>query len=341
MPHPQESDEGSQRNIFDMTANIPKVELHCHIEGTVTPALIKRFAEEHRIDIPTTLFNGDEGYAWSGFPGFLAAYDAASEFIRTAESYRKIIFEYLASASEEGAIYVEIFTSVDHASRVGISYAEMLAALVQGIDDAEAQYGIMCRMIVTCLRHLGPEKAVMDAKTASANAHPYVVGFGMGGDETRYSCRQFAPAFNLMHESGLSCTVHAGEVSGSESVSEALDALPVTRIGHGVRAADDPALVERLVANDITLEVCPSSNFALGLYGDPGEHPLNRLHKAGVNITLGTDDPPFFGTTIGAEYERAQRDFGLSVEDLLNISATAIDAAFVDNDTKCLLMARL
>ena len=333
--------KGRKQKFCDMTANIPKIELHCHIEGTVTPALIKRFAEQHRIDIPNTLFNGDGGYAWSGFQGFLAAYDAASEFIRTAENYRDIIYEYLASASEEGAIYVEIFTSVDHASRVGISYAEMLAALVQGIDDAEAQYGIMCRMIVTCLRHLGPEKAVMDAKTASANAHPYVVGFGMGGDETRYSCRQFAPAFNLMHESGLSCTVHAGEVSGPESVSEALDALPVTRIGHGVRAADDPALIERLVANDIVLEICPGSNFALGLYENSGDHPLNRLRAAGVNVTLGSDDPPFFGTTIGAEYERAQRDFGLSVEDLLNISATAIDAAFVDNDTKCLLRARL
>ena len=180
MPHPQESDERPQRNICDMTANIPKVELHCHIEGTVTPALIKRFAEEHRIDIPNTLFNGDGEYAWSGFQGFLAAYDAASEFIRTAENYREIIYEYLASASKEGAIYVEIFTSVDHASRVGISYAEMLAALVQGIDDANAQFGIMCRMIVTCLRHLGPEKALKDAKTAKALAKAGADGLVIG-----------------------------------------------------------------------------------------------------------------------------------------------------------------
>ena len=108
-----------KRNTGDVTANIPKVELHCHFEGTVTPALIKRFADEHRMDIPDTLFNGDGGYAWFGFQGFLAAYDAASEFIRTAKNYPNIIYEYLASAAKEGAIYEEILTSVDHASRVG------------------------------------------------------------------------------------------------------------------------------------------------------------------------------------------------------------------------------
>ena len=324
-----------------MTINIPKVELHCHIEGTVTPALIKRFAAEHRMDIPDSLFNGDGGYAWSGFKGFLAAYDAASEFIRTAENYRDIIHEYLASAAREGAIYVEMFISVNHASRVGITYGEMLAALVRGIDDAAAEFGIVCRMIVTCLRHLGPEQALRDARTAIANSHPYVVGFGMGGDETQYTCRQFAPAFNLMHGAGLACTVHAGEVAGPDSVSQALDALPVSRIGHGVRAADDPALVERLVANGIVLEVCPGSNFALGLYDDHRDHPLNRLRDAGVTVALGSDDPPFFGTSIGAEYERAMRDFGLSAKELVGITATAIDAAFADDGIKSLLRARL
>ena len=324
-----------------MTAKIPKVELHCHIEGTVTPALIRRFAAEHRMEIPGTLFNEDGGYAWSGFRGFLAAYDAASEFIRTAENYRDLIYAYLASAAKEGAIYVEVFTSVDHASRVGISYGELLAALVQGIDDAEAEFGIMCRMIVTCIRHLGPDQALRDAKMAIANLHPYVVGFGMGGDETQYSCRQFAPAFNLMHEAGLACTVHAGEVAGPESVIQALDELPVSRIGHGVRSIDDPALIERLVTNGIVLEVCPGSNLALGLYDSPQDHPLNELRQAGVTVTLGSDDPPFFGTTIGAEYERAQRDFGLSAQELLDITATAIDAAFVDDDSKSLLRARL
>jgi len=321
--------------------SIAKAELHCHIEGTVTPALVGRFAGEHKMEIPDTLFDGDGGYAWSGFQGFLAAYDAVSEFIRTAENYRDIIYEYLASVAREGAIYVEVFTSVDHASRVGISYGELLDALAQGIDDAEAEFAIVCRMIVTCVRHLGPEQALDDARVALANHHPYVVGFGMGGDETRYSFEEFAPAFSLMHEAGLACTVHAGEVAGPESVMQALDGLPVSRIGHGVSSAEDPKLIERLVAKGIVLEVCPGSNLALGIYDSPESHPLNRLRAAGVKVTLGSDDPPFFRTTIGAEYERARRDFGLSEEDLLAITATAIDAAFVDDATKKRLRTRL
>jgi adenosine deaminase len=324
-----------------MTATIPKVELHTHIEGTVTPQLVRRFAEQHGMDIPETLFNGNGGYAWADFIGFLAAYDGASEFIRTAENYRDIIYEYLASTAKEGAIYVEVFTSVDHASRVGIPYEELVAALAQGIDDAESDFGIVGRMIVTCIRHLGSDQALKDAKMALANLHPYVVGFGMGGDESQHTCQDFAPAFNMMHEAGLQCTVHAGEVVGPESVIQALDTLPVSRIGHGVRAADDPELMARLAREDIVLEVCPGSNLALGVYDSPRQHPLNKLRNAGIKVTLGSDDPPFFGTTIGKEYERAKHDFGLSDLELVEISKTAINAAFVDDEMKDRLRARI
>jgi adenosine deaminase len=324
-----------------VTAHIPKVELHTHIEGTVTPALVRRFAAEHKMDIPDTLFDGNGGYAWSDFLGFLAAYDGASEFIRTAENYRDIIYEYLAATAKEGAIYVEVFTSVDHASRVGIPYDELVAALVRGIDDAERNFGIIGRMIVTCVRHLGPDQALKDAKTALEDLHPYVVGFGMGGDESLHTCMDFAPAFRLMNDVGLACTVHAGEVVGPESVIQALDSLPVTRIGHGVRSVEDPVLMERLAKENIILEVCPGSNLALGIYKNSEDHPLNTLRDAGIKVTLGSDDPPFFKTTIGAEYERAQNEFGLSDKDLIEISDIAITAAFVDDATKQQLRARL
>ncbi len=324
-----------------MTAGIPKVELHAHIEGTVTPRLVRRFAEQHAMEIPRTLFDGSGGYACKDFASFLAAYDGASEFIRTADNYRDVIYEYLASAAREGAIYVEVFTSVDHAARVGIAYAELVEALARGIDEAETDFGIVGRMIVTCIRHLGPEQALEDAKAALASLHPYIVGFGMGGDETRHACRDFAPAFYLMHEAGLPCTVHAGEVVGSESVAQALDALPISRIGHGVRAADDPHLMERLARENIVLEVCPGSNLALGLYPSPQRHPLNKLRSAGVKVALGSDDPPFFGTSIGGEYERARRDFGLTDAELVDISRDAIEAAFIDEDSKQRLRTRL
>lgn len=324
-----------------MTIGIPKVELHCHFEGTITPLLMKKMAARNGLDLPDGLVAEDGTYVWKNFLEFLKAYDGASSVIRTAEDYRDIAYEYLLSAAGEGAIYVEMFTSPDHAAEIGISYREMNSAISQGIDEAENKAGIIGRMITTCVRHLGPDNATKVAELVANNPHPYVVGFGMGGDEGQHTPIDFAPAFDRAFEAGLPCTVHAGEVVGAMSVEDALDALPVVRIGHGVRAIENTALVERLVEEGITLEVCPGSNLALGLYDDPGHHPLAALMAAGCKITLGSDDPPFFGTSIGREYERAKKDFGLSDDDLQTFSRTAIDAAFVDDATKANLRARL
>jgi adenosine deaminase len=163
-------------------------------------------------------------------------------------------------------------------------------------------------------------------KTMVGEPHRYVVGFGMGGDEAQFAPVDFAPAFRLAHDKGFGCTVHAGEVRGPESVWEAIEALPVTRIGHGVRSVDDPKLMEELVRRGIVLEVCPGSNIALGLYPDRDAHPLHRLMAAGVRVTLNSDDPPFFHTTLGTEYDKA----GLDEKALRGISRTAIEASFAD-----------
>ncbi|NQV99556.1 MAG: adenosine deaminase [Rhodospirillales bacterium] len=324
-----------------MDQAVAKAELHCHFEGTITPALMHRLAKRNGIEIPDNLVDADGAYIWTNFNGFLDAYDRASSVIRTPQDYYDITFDYLTSAAAEGAIYVEMFTSPDHAAEVGIGYTDMNAAIARAIDDAEQVAGIVGRMVATCVRHLGPDQALRVAETITANPHPYVVGFGMGGDEARHAAIDFAPAFDLAFAAGLSCTVHAGEVMGAASVEDALDALPVVRIGHGIRAIENLALVERLVAEGITLEVCPGSNLALGLYPDTAAHPLRALMKAGCRITLGSDDPPFFHTSIGAEYARATSDFGLSRESLVQFTRTAIDAAFVDEPTKARLREKL
>ena len=174
-------------------------------------------------------------------------------------------------------------------------------------------------------------------RTMLSEPHRYVVGFGMGGDEAKYKPVDFAPAYRLVHDNGLGCTVHAGEVMGPESVWPAINDLPVTRIGHGVRSADDPRLMEELVRRGIVLEVCPGSNIALGLYPDRDAHPLHRLIDAGVRVTLNSDDPPFFHTTLGAEYEQA----GLSEPVLRGIARTAIEASFADEATKQRLLREM
>jgi adenosine deaminase len=174
-------------------------------------------------------------------------------------------------------------------------------------------------------------------RTMVAEPHHYVVGFGMGGDEAKLAPADFAPAYRLAHDKGYGCTVHAGEVMGPESVWAAIRDLPVTRIGHGVRSADDPRLMEELARRRIVLEVCPGSNIALGLYPDRVAHPLHRLIAAGVRVTLGSDDPPFFHTTLGMEYDKA----GLGEAELRAITRTAIEASFADEATKQRLLREI
>lgn len=324
-----------------MTAHLPKVELHCHFEGTISPELMQKIAQRNKMDIPQLTVNADGQYVWKNFIEFLEAYDKASSVIKTQQDYRDIAYSYLTAAAREGAIYVEMFTSPDHASEIGMSYTAMNEGIAQGIDDAERECGVVGRMIATCVRHLGPERAVKVAKTVAANPHPYVIGFGMGGDESQHTPLDFGPAFDLAFTAGLPCTSHAGEVLGAGGVEDTLDALPVVRIGHGVRAIEDAGLIERIVEEGIVLEVCPGSNLALGVYENPAQHPLKRLLDAGCKVTLGSDDPPFFQTSIGKEYQLAQTEFELSEDQLMGITQTAIDAAFVDDETKARLREKL
>ncbi|HJQ60665.1 MAG TPA: adenosine deaminase family protein, partial [Vineibacter sp.] len=179
------------------------------------------------------------------------------------------------------------------------------------------------------------------ARTLLADRHPYVVGFGMAGDELQHTPADFAPAFRLVADAGYPCTSHAGEVAGAESVRATIDALPVSRIGHGVRASEDPRLLEEIARRGLVLEVCPGSNIALGVYRDYASHPLRRLIDAGCKVTLNSDDPPYFDTTLGREYAGAAQRFGLTPRDLLNITRTAIEAAFADDATRGRVLARV
>lgn len=324
-----------------MTRTIPKAELHCHLEGTAPPALVRRLAGRNGIALPEGLFADEDNFSWTDFPDFLRAYDAASMCLRKAEDYRDITYEYLAACAREDAIYVEMFTSPDHALEVGMSYLDHLEGTVAGIEDAARDFGIVGRIIVTCVRHLGPDRGLAVARDMIAEPHPYVVGFGMGGDETAFALSDFLPAFRLAADAGLGCTVHAGEVCGPESVYAALDALPVTRLGHGVRAIEDPKLVERIVREGVVLELCPHSNVATGVYADMASHPFPALLAAGCRVTLNSDDPPYFATSIGREYAAAAEDFNMDGDALRALTRTALEAAFIDDATRAGLMTRL
>jgi adenosine deaminase len=316
---------------------IAKAELHCHLEGSIPPALARELARRNGIDLPTGLMGQDGFYVWKDFLSFLAAYDLVCQTLRTARDFGDVLYSYLAGAAREGAVYVEMFCSPERPAALGVPYGAWLEALAAAIDRARRDFGIEGRIIVICIRHLGPERALAMARAMVAEPHRYVVGFGMGGDEARFAPVDFAPAYRLAREHGFGCTVHAGEVMGPESVWAAIRDLPVTRIGHGVRSAEDPKLLDELALRGIVLEVCPGSNVALGLYPDRAAHPLHRLIAAGVRVTLNSDDPPFFHTTLGTEYDLA----GLDEAALKRIAHTAIEASFADEATRQRLLREI
>jgi adenosine deaminase len=319
---------------------IPKAELHVHLEGTAPPALIRRLAKRNGITVPDGVFRSDDTFAWTDFLHFLRTYDLAASAIRTAEDYRDVTFEYLSQCAEGGAIYVEMIASPDHAAAVGLPDADHYAGIAQGIDDARAAHGIEARIIVVAIRDFGPERAEEIARRHASERHPYVVGFNLAGDEAGYPPAPFAGAYAIAAGSGLGCTVHAGEHAGAESVRAALE-LPVTRISHGVRAIEDPALVTTIAERGIVLEVCPTSNVATGVFPSYDDHPLGALRAAGVRLTLGSDDPPYFGCTIASEYALAHERMGLEEGELLDITRIAVEASFADVALKSALLDQL
>ena len=320
-------------------SSVPQAELHVHLEGTAPPSLVRHIAARNGLPLPARLFGTDGRFRYTDFLDFLATYDTAASVIRTAEDYRDITYEYLCACARGGAIYVELTASQDHAALVGLSDQDHWGGIGRGIDEARRDTGIEARILSSAVRNFGVEQALRVAHDAASRPHPYVVGFSMAGDELGFPAAQFAGAYSIAAQAGLGCTIHAGEWGGPDSVRAALE-LPVTRIDHGVRAIEDPALVNELAARAIVLNTCPTSNVVLGVYPGYEEHPLPRLLAAGVRVTLGSDDPPYFGASIKTEYELCVSRMGLGEDDLRAITRTALDAAFCDDELRAALKLR-
>ena len=319
---------------------VAKAELHVHLEGTAPPELVSHIATRNGVDLPERLLGTDGRFRYTDFLDFLRTYDLAASVIRTGEDYRDITYQYLCSCARGGAIYVELTASPDHAALVGLSDEEHWDGIARGIDDARRDTGIEGRILISAVRNFGVEQALRVARHAAERPHPYVVGFSMAGDEAGFPAHDFVEAFEIAAEAGLGCTIHAGEWAGADSVRAALE-LPVTRIAHGVRSIEDPALVSELAASGIVLECCPTSNVVLGVYPSYEDHPLPALRDAGVRVTLGSDDPPYFGATIEGEYDVCAERMGFSEEDLRGITRTAIEAAFCDEALRAALRSHV
>ncbi|MEM8871562.1 MAG: adenosine deaminase [Pseudomonadota bacterium] len=321
--------------------DLPKVELHLHLEGAAPPELIRDLGAEKGIDL-SGVFTADGGFAWGDFAEFLDTYMKACKVLTDPGAFGRLTEAVLAKSAADGVIYTEIFISPDICGGGDpVAWQEYLAAILQGAEAARSAHGIEARFIPTCIRNLGPDTAENAARLAADTIGPMVTGFGMGGEERYLRAADFARAFDIAREAGFGITSHAGEICGPDSVIETLDHLRPTRIGHGVRAIEDPDLVARLADEGIVLEVNPGSNVALSVFPSWAEHPIERLRAAGVPVTVSTDDPPYFETDMRREYRTLADTFGWDTDDFHALNQTALDAAFCDTQTRTRMRALL
>ena len=319
----------------------PKVELHLHLEGAMPPAFVRGLAQEKGTDL-SRLFDARGAYAYADFWEFLRVYEAATSVLTTPRDFYRLTRAVLAESAASGVIYTEAFLSPDFCGGRDVgAWRDYLGAIREAADEAEREDGIVMRGIVTAIRHLGPDAARETAICAAETAGDWLTGFGLAGDETKGRPRDFAWGFDCAREAGLRLTCHAGEWGGPDSVRDALDDLRVERIGHGVRAIEDMALVDRLAEDGVVLEVCPGSNVALGLYPETRAHPIATLRERGVRVTVSTDDPPFFHTTMTGEYEALHRAFGWDADEFRAIARASAEAAFCDAATRARILKRL
>ena len=322
-------------------SGLPKVELHLHLEGAAPPTFIRGLAKEKHLDI-SGIFDARGNYRYRDFRDFLKVYEAATSALQTPGDYQRLTLAVLEESAASGVVYSETFVSPDFCGGRDLgAWREYLHAMHEAADQAERQLGITLRGIVTCIRHFGPEKARETAHCAAETAGDWIVGFGIAGDEKIGAPRDFRWAFDCAREAGLRLTAHAGEWGGPESVRAALHDLGVERIGHGVRAIEELALVDELAERGTVLEVCPGSNVALELYKGFRDHPIAELDRRGVKVTISTDDPPFFHTTMAREYEELHRAFDWDEGQFRKIARQSLDAAFCDADTKAKIAKKL
>ncbi|MEE9562065.1 MAG: adenosine deaminase [Thermoanaerobaculia bacterium] len=308
---------------------MPKVELHIHLEGSIQPRTLLRLAERRRVSLPATDEQGlREWFDFRDFEHFVQIYLTCCECLRDPEDFQLVARELLAEQSRQNVLCFEAHLTIGTHLANGVNGGEVADALGEVIREGEQKLGIRMRLIPDIVRNLGPSRADQTLEWALDHRQHGVVALGLSGFESE-SDDPFAEHFQVAAKEALGRVAHAGEHAGPESIRSVLEVCGVERVGHGISAVEDPELMEKLCREDIPLEVCPTSNIRLGAVADLPSHPFDRLLRAGVPVTLSTDDPPFFDTTLTDEYLRVAECFGYGESELAAIAGTALRKAFV------------
>lgn len=309
---------------------MPKVELHVHLEGSIRPETVLKLAARHGIALPADTVEGlREWYAFRDFPHFVEVYVAVSHCIRTPEDLELVMREFLEGQKAQNVLHSEVtYTAMRVERECGIPWEAQHEALLRAMRWGEQEMGVTCGLVLDIVRGDPVERAM--ELTEWATGSEGVLALGMAGEE-RLGTLPYAPCVALATERGLAFVPHAGETTGPETIRECLQIGAPRRIGHGVRAVESPSLVAELRDRNIPLEVCPTSNVALGVFPSLEAHSLPTLMDEGVAVTINSDDPPMFGTTLSDEFARCAEAFEFDEDILYSLTMNAVNAALVSD----------
>lgn len=322
-------------------AAVPKAELHVHLEGSIRPATLLTLAQRNGVDLPvSTVADLQNWFAYRDFDHFIEIYFNISSCLKTAEDYELIAYEFGASMAQQNVRYAEVtFSPSTHHFSLGVPFDTYFTGLTRGRLRAQMAFGVEMRWVFDIVRNIPDEtrnrqRAEYTLAVALEGMDDGVVALGLGGAEVGHPPEQYARWFEKAREAGLHSVPHAGETVGPASVWGAVLVLGAERLGHGVRSIEDPRLLAYLEDRRIPLEVCPTSNICLGVYADLAEHPLPRLHAAGVPVTINSDDPPLFNTTLNDEVKLLIDAFNFDISTVNLIILNGVRYSFLPEEEK-------
>jgi aminodeoxyfutalosine deaminase len=320
---------------------VPKAELHVHLEGSIQPATLLTLARRNGVELPVqSVADLQNWFIFRDFNHFIQIYFQISSCLKTSEDYELIAYEFGANMAQQHVRYAEVtFSPSTHRYALGIPHDRYFGGLTRGRERARAEFGVEIRWVFDIVRDVKDEarkRMCADYTTSVAieGKNDGVVALGLGGGEVGQPPEQFAGWFEKARGAGLHSVPHAGETAGPASVWGALRTLGAERIGHGVRAIEDAALVAYLAEQSIPLEVCPTSNVRVGGFANYAEHPLPRLHAAGVPVTINSDDPPLFNTTLNDEVKLLADPFNFDLDEINEILLNGVRHSFLPEEEK-------
>jgi aminodeoxyfutalosine deaminase len=334
--------------------SLPKAELHLHLEGSVDPATVAELSRRYNTPLPTENNRYDVAgsgdvlteddvrrlYSYKDFNGFLMAFKSVTERLRSPEDYELVTYRLMQKLRQQNVVHAEVYVSVGVIRWRGQPAEPIFEGMERGRERGQRDFGVSLLWIFDAVRHFGPEAAAEVFNLAARLRERNVVGIGIGGDEARGPAEGFRDLYKKAADNGLRLTAHAGETTGPESVWGAIN-IGAERIGHGLSAARDPELMEVMAQKQVPVEMCITSNLRTGACKDMQEHPVKKFFDEGLMITLSTDDPAMFQTSLNKEFEIARQEFSFTEDHLRELARNSIEASFLPVEKKLRFMQQI